>query len=202
MSFVDPAAALRSIRRSTPRSTWTGDLREQPTVDPQDRIAELQPGRRQLHAWLFGRHRDDRAKVHEAHSAVHRHVRDAGAHRERVRQQRNDRQPDAQGGRPIARTAGPVCRDDQDRQSGQHTIDLSGNTGGAVIPFGTIKLTGNAQQTGAFGFDTSLLSGAIDDILNSPALQAVQDTLEKVGNYAGLTSTAGFQFPLLENPGP
>lgn len=83
-----------------------------------------------------------------------------------------------------------------------NTIDLSGSTGGAVIPFGTIKVTGNAQQTGAFGFDTSLLSGAIDDIFNSPALQAVQDTLEEVGNYTGLTSTAGFQFPLLEDPGP
>ena len=83
-----------------------------------------------------------------------------------------------------------------------NTIDLAGGTGGAIIPFGTISLTGNAQQAGAFGFDTSLVNGAIDDILNSPALQEVEDALKTVGNYTGLTSTAGFQFPLLESPGP
>ena len=85
-----------------------------------------------------------------------------------------------------------------------NTIDLSGGTAGAVIPFGTIKLTGDAQSQlpGAFGFDTSLVTGAIDDILNSPALQEVQDALETVGNYAGLTTSSGFKFPLLENPGP
>ncbi len=83
-----------------------------------------------------------------------------------------------------------------------NSIDLSGSTGGAIIPFGTITLTGNAQQAGAFGFDTSLVSGAIDDILNIPALQDVEDELKTVGDYTGLTSTAGFEFPLLEDPGP
>ncbi len=83
-----------------------------------------------------------------------------------------------------------------------NSIDLSGETGGAVIPFGTITLTGNAQQAGAFGFDTSQITGAIDDIYEIPNLQAVKDAIKTVGDYTGLTSTAGFQFPLLENPGP
>ncbi len=82
-----------------------------------------------------------------------------------------------------------------------NSIDLSGNTAGAVIPFGTITVTGNPQQAGGFGFNTSMVTTAIDDILDIPALQAVEDAIRKVGNYAGTTSTAGFQFPLLENPG-
>ncbi|MCC7084995.1 MAG: putative Ig domain-containing protein [Pirellulales bacterium] len=79
-------------------------------------------------------------------------------------------------------------------------IDFSGSTGGAVIPFGTITLTGNAQQAGQFGFDTSQLGGAIDDILNTPALHDLKDDITAVANYAGLTASAGFKFPLLENP--
>ncbi len=87
-----------------------------------------------------------------------------------------------------------------------NSIDLSGSTGGAVITFGDINLGGTAlagdgQLAGGFNFDTSLLSGVIDDIFNSPVLQDVQDTLQTVANYAGFASTAGFQFPLLENPG-
>jgi hypothetical protein len=82
-----------------------------------------------------------------------------------------------------------------------NAIDLSGNTGRAVIPFGTIAVTGNPQQAGGFGFNTSSVSTAVDDIFDVPALQTVEDALRKVGNYAGTTSTAGFQFPLLENPG-
>jgi hypothetical protein len=82
-----------------------------------------------------------------------------------------------------------------------NAIDLSGNTGGAVIPLGTITVTGNPQQAGGFGFNTSSLTTAIDDIFDVPALQAVEDAVRKVGNYAGTSSTAGFQFPLLENPG-
>ena len=82
-----------------------------------------------------------------------------------------------------------------------NSIDLSGNAGGAVIPFGTITVTGNPAQAGAFGFDTSQTTSAIDDIFDISALQSVEEALKKVGNYAGPASTAGFQFPLLENPG-
>ena len=82
-----------------------------------------------------------------------------------------------------------------------NSIDLSGNTGGAVIPFGTITVTGNPQQAGGFGFNTSLVTNAIDDIFGIPALQTVEDAVRKVGSYTGATSTSGFQFPLLENPG-
>ena len=81
-----------------------------------------------------------------------------------------------------------------------NSIDLSGNSG-AVVSFGDINLTGDAQRSG-FSFDTSAISGVIDDIENSPALQTVEDTLKDVGNYVGLTSTGGFKFPLLDNPGP
>ncbi len=81
-----------------------------------------------------------------------------------------------------------------------NSIDLSGNTG-AVVTFGDINLTGDARASG-FSFDTTAISGVIDDIENSPALQSVEDTLKDVGNYVGLTSTGGFEFPLLENPGP
>ena len=42
----------------------------------------------------------------------------------------------------------------------------------------------------------------IDDIFNSPVLDDLQDTLQSVASYAGVTSTAGFQFPVLEDPGP
>ena len=45
-----------------------------------------------------------------------------------------------------------------------NSIDLSGNSGGAVIPFGTISVTGNPQQAGGFGFNTSAVTNAIDDI--------------------------------------
>ena len=82
-----------------------------------------------------------------------------------------------------------------------NSIDLSGSTGNAVIPFGTITVTGNPRQAGGFGFDTSTVTTAIDDIFGIPALQTVEDAVRKVGNYAGTASTAGFQFPLLENPG-
>ena len=82
-----------------------------------------------------------------------------------------------------------------------NSIDLSGNTGGAVIPFGTITVTGNPQQAGGFGFNTSAVTTAIDDVFDIPALQSVEDAIRKVGNYSATTSTAGFQFPLLENPG-
>lgn len=80
-------------------------------------------------------------------------------------------------------------------------MDLSGSTGGAVITFGTINLTGDARETGGFNFDTSQISGVIDDIFNLPALDEMQETLETVANFAGLNSTAGFKFHLLEDPG-
>ncbi len=88
-----------------------------------------------------------------------------------------------------------------------NAIDLAGNTGGAVIVFGDINLggtslTGDGQLAGGFNFDTSQLSGVIDDIFNSPVLNDVKDTLQTVASYTGFTSTAGFQFPLFENPGP
>jgi hypothetical protein len=86
--------------------------------------------------------------------------------------------------------------------SAVNSIDLSGNTGGAVIPFGTIMVTGNPQQAGGFGFNTSALGSSIDAIFQIPALHTVEDALRKVGSYSATTSTAGFQFPLLENPGP
>ena len=83
-----------------------------------------------------------------------------------------------------------------------NSIDLSGSTGGAKIDFGTINITGNAEQAHLFNFDTSQISSVINEIFNSPVLQDVQNDLQDVADYAGLTSTAGFQFPLLENPGP
>jgi hypothetical protein len=83
-----------------------------------------------------------------------------------------------------------------------NTFDFSGTTGGAVINFGDILLTGDARQTGQFFFDTTQLQGVIDDIMNSPALQEVQDKLETVAEYVGFTADAGFKYPLLENPGP
>lgn len=81
-----------------------------------------------------------------------------------------------------------------------NAIDL-GSTGGALITFGDISLTGDARQTGGFNFDTSQIANVVDDIFNSPALDEVQETLESVSNYAGGTSSAGFKFNLLENPG-
>ena len=83
-----------------------------------------------------------------------------------------------------------------------NTFDFTGTTGGAVINFGDILLTGDARQTGQFFFDTSQLQGVIDDIMNSPALQEVQEKLETVAEYVGFTADAGFKYPLLENPGP
>ena len=81
-----------------------------------------------------------------------------------------------------------------------NSIDLSSGTGGARIDFGTINLTGDAQQAGQFSFDTSQLGSAINEILTSPVLQEVKSDLEDLASDAGLTSTAGFQFPLLDNP--
>ena len=81
-----------------------------------------------------------------------------------------------------------------------NSIDLSGSTGGAKIDFGTIKLTGDAQQAGQFSFDTSQLGSAINEILNSPVLQEVKSDLLDLASDAGLTSTEGFQFPLLTDP--
>ncbi len=92
-----------------------------------------------------------------------------------------------------------------------NTIDLSGNTGGAVVDFGDISLTGDARvpfgSPGGFNFDTSQLGtgplgSAIDQIVNNPVLQEVKGDLESFASDAGLTSTAGFQFPLLDDPGP
>ena len=61
-----------------------------------------------------------------------------------------------------------------------NTIDLSGGTAGAVIPFGTIHLTGNAQQLGAFDFDGSSLSTAIDDIFSLPGRSSPSKTPSKI----------------------
>jgi hypothetical protein len=83
-----------------------------------------------------------------------------------------------------------------------NTFDFSGTTGGAVINFGDILLTGDAQQIGQFFFDTTQLQGVIDDIMNSPALQEVQEKLETLAEYVGFNADAGFKYPLLENPGP
>jgi hypothetical protein len=88
-----------------------------------------------------------------------------------------------------------------------NTIDLSGSTGGAVLNFGDINLSGAALDSqgdllAGFGFDTSQLSGVVDDIFNSPLLGDLKDTLQSVASYTGLTSSAGFKFPVLEDPGP
>jgi MBG domain (YGX type)/Bacterial Ig-like domain (group 3)/Putative Ig domain/Dockerin type I domain len=82
------------------------------------------------------------------------------------------------------------------------SIDLSGTTGGAVINFGTISLTGDARNAGGFNFDTSQLGSAMDQIFNSPVFETIKNDLTQVAAYAGLTSTAGLQFPLLEDPAP
>lgn len=87
-----------------------------------------------------------------------------------------------------------------------NTIDLSGSTGGAVLNFGDVELTGeqldaSGNLLGTFGFDTAQLSGVIDDIFNSPVLGEVKDALQSVARYTGVTSTAGFQFLVLEDPG-
>ncbi len=81
-----------------------------------------------------------------------------------------------------------------------NTFSLSGDTGGAVIDFGDINLTGDARQD-TFSFDTSQLGNAIDTILNSPALQKVESVLKEVASYAGDAADGGFTFPLLEHPG-
>ncbi|MGD9635611.1 MAG: putative Ig domain-containing protein [Pirellulales bacterium] len=88
-----------------------------------------------------------------------------------------------------------------------NTFDLSGSTGGAAVNFGDINLTGlsvtgDGELGDLFGFDTSQLQNAIQQIIDSPALQDLQDTLEDVANYAGVNAQAGFQFPVLEDPGP
>ena len=100
-----------------------------------------------------------------------------------------------------------VSQDQQDRFNlmvkvinAVNSIDLSGSTGGAKIDFGTINLTGNAEQAGQFSFDTSQLGSAINEILNSPLLQEVKSDLQDLAADAGLTSTEGFQFPLLTDP--
>jgi hypothetical protein len=80
-----------------------------------------------------------------------------------------------------------------------NSIDLSNGAENAVIPFGTITLTGDARQDG-FGFNTSQLGGAIDDIFGNEALQGVEDALDGLGNYAAGSSSSGFAFPLLEHP--
>ena len=82
-----------------------------------------------------------------------------------------------------------------------NAIDL-GSTGGALITFGDINLTGDARHAGGFNFDTSQITNVIDDIFNAPGLDELQETMEAVANYAGATSSAGFKFNLLENPGP
>jgi hypothetical protein len=82
-----------------------------------------------------------------------------------------------------------------------NSIDLSGSTGGAVIPFGTITVTGDPQHAGGFSFNTSQVTSGIGAILNNPALKTVENAIRTVGEYSGATSTSGFQFPLLENPG-
>ncbi len=81
-----------------------------------------------------------------------------------------------------------------------NTFSLSGDTGGAVIDFGDITLTGDARQAG-FNFDTGQLGNAIDKILNTPALQKVETVLKEVASYAGDAADGGFTFPLLEHPG-
>ncbi len=83
-----------------------------------------------------------------------------------------------------------------------NNFDFSGTTGGAVINFGDIQLSGDARAAGQFLFDTSALDNVIDDIMNSPVLQEVQDKLETLANYAGFNANAGFKYPLLEKPGP
>ncbi len=83
-----------------------------------------------------------------------------------------------------------------------NTIDLSGSTGGAVIDFGDINLTGDPTQAGAFNFDTSQFPNAITEIFNSPALHEVEKDLQEVASYAGDDADGGLTFPLLENPGP
>ncbi len=79
-------------------------------------------------------------------------------------------------------------------------FSLSGDTGGAVIDFGDITLSGDAQQAGAFNFDTSQLGDAINTIFNTPALDEVKSVLQKLGSYAGPDADGGFTFPLLEDP--
>ena len=83
-----------------------------------------------------------------------------------------------------------------------NTFDLSASTGGAVINFGDISLTGDATVAKGFNFDTSQISNVIGQIFGTPALDKVKDALETVANYAGVDAQSGFQFPLLENPGP
>ena len=82
-----------------------------------------------------------------------------------------------------------------------NTIEL-GSTGGAVINFGDIDFTGDARNLGGFNFDTSQIQSAIGDIFTLPELDEVQETIESVARYTGLISTAGFKFPIYENPGP
>ena len=83
-----------------------------------------------------------------------------------------------------------------------NSIDLSGSTGGAVITFGNIVLTGDPRNAGGFGFDTSQITNVIGNIFNLPALDELQESLETVANYVGINANAGFKFQLLENPGP
>lgn len=87
-----------------------------------------------------------------------------------------------------------------------NTIDLSGTTG-AQLNFGDINLTGagvsaDGELLAGFGFDTTQLTSVIDDIFNSPLLGDLKDTLQSVASYTGITSSAGFTFPVLEDPGP
>ena len=83
-----------------------------------------------------------------------------------------------------------------------NSIDLSSSTGGAVIEFGTVRLTGDPTQSSQFGFDASGLTNEISDILHTPALDAISDALQAVSNVGGsnATPTQGFDFPLLDDP--
>jgi hypothetical protein len=85
-----------------------------------------------------------------------------------------------------------------------NALDPAGSTAGGVLSFGDINLTGDAQQTGGFDFDLSAIKGldVMNEIFNSSEFQDLQKTLTSVASYAGVFSTAGFQFPLLEDPGP
>jgi hypothetical protein len=82
-----------------------------------------------------------------------------------------------------------------------NTIEM-GSTGGAVINFGDIDLAGDARATGAFSFDTSQIENVIGDIFTLPELDEVQEVVESVASYTGLVSTAGFKYPIYEDPGP
>ncbi len=87
-----------------------------------------------------------------------------------------------------------------------NTFDLSGSTGGAVINFGDINLAGCRSPATASRRLVRLrhepAQSAFSRHFDSPRFRICRTRWKTSPITPASTSTAGFQFPLLEDPGP